>query len=124
MLIAVAVVGVIALTRGRPYGRTSFAAIAVALSLFAAPHVWSYDFLVLALPWGAALALADALPEPRRAAAVGLAVVTASIIPWSFYALAFARGQENLSAIVPVAAAFAVATVIGLRSRSDPSALR
>lgn len=53
-------------------------------------------------------------PDPLRGFAVALAVATASLVPWSFYALAFARGQENLSALVPVAAALAVALVVRL----------
>jgi glycosyl transferase family 87 len=120
LLIAIAVVAVAALVRGRVLERATFAAIALALALFAAPHVWSYDFLVLALPWGAALAIADRLPEPRRSVGVTLAVVAASLVPWSFYALALTRGQENLSAFVPVIAALAVALVVRLRSRSGP----
>jgi hypothetical protein len=115
LLIAASLAGVAALVRGRSLGSVPFAAMAVALALFAAPHVWSYDFLVLALPWGAALVIADSLPEPRRSVAVGLAVVAASLVPWSFYALALTRGQENLSALVPVLAALAVAMAIRLR---------
>ena len=115
LLVAAAVAAVVALVRGRSVDRVTFAAMAVALALFAAPHVWSYDFLVLALPWGAALALADRLPATRRAVGVALAVLAASLVPWTFYALALTRGQENLSAVVPVVAAFAVALGVRLR---------
>lgn len=115
LLIAASVAAAGVLVRGRSLDRVSFAAIALGLALFAAPHVWSYDFLVLALPWGVALAIADRLPEPRRSVAVLLAAATASIVPWSFYALGFARGQENLSAVVPVSASLLIALLIRLR---------
>lgn len=115
LLIAGAVAGVAALVRGRPLDRVSFAAVVLPLALFAAPHVWSYDFLVLALPWGAALAMADRLREPIRGAAVVMAVIAASLVPWAFYAFALTRGQENQSAFVPVVAALAVAIAIRLR---------
>lgn len=118
VLIAAATSLVTALVRGRSLGRVEFAATALPLALFAAPHVWSYDFLVLALPWGAALALADRLPDPRRGVAVILAVIVASMVPWTFYAVALTRGQENLSALVPLFAALAVASGVRLRSRA------
>lgn len=113
-LIAVAIGGAALLVRGRELDRPTFAALAIPLALFAAPHVWSYDFLVLALSWGAALALADRLAGGLRTAGVLIAVAAASLVPWVFYAFALTRGQENLSALVPVIAALAVAIVLRL----------
>lgn len=114
-LIGLAVAACAVMVRGRALGPVTFAAIALPLSLFAMPHVWSYDFLVLALSWGAALALADDLPGARRPLGIGMAVFGASAVPWSMYALAFARGQENLSALVPVSAALLVAGTVAMR---------
>lgn len=123
-LIGTAVLVVAAIVRHRPLGPITFAALALPLSLFAMPHIWSYDFLVLALPWGAALALADRLAGSRRTVMVATTVLVASLVPWSLFAVGIVRGQENWSALVPVAAALLVAVahrLSNVRIISEPS---
>lgn len=123
-LIGLAVLVVAAIVRHRPLGPITFAALALPLSLFAMPHIWSYDFLVLALPWGAALALADRLAGSRRTVMVAMTVLVASLIPWSLFAVGISRGQENWSALVPVAAALLVAVahrLSNVKIISEPS---
>lgn len=123
-LIGAAVLLVAAIVRHRPLTPTTFAALALPLSLFAMPHIWSYDFLVLALPWGVALALADRLRGARRTVMLAATVLVASLLPWSLFAVGITRGQENWSALVPVATALLVAAAHRLskvRIISDPS---
>lgn len=114
-VIGLATAAVWVLTRGHDLGPVAFSGLALSLSLFAMPHVWSYDMLVLALPWGTSLAIADRLSPLRRGVVMALTVAVASVLPWAMYAIGHARGQETLSAIVPVAAAFVLAAAVRLR---------
>lgn len=92
--------------------------ITLSLSLFAAPYVWSYDFLVLALPWSVTLARISRAEGARRVALLLGLVACASLLPWALYAIAFPRGKETLSALVPAATALLLAaTVAGTRQR-------
>lgn len=77
---------------------------AVPLSLFVAPHGWSYDQLQLLVTAAVILERLAALDEPRRL--VGLAALYAilGVVPWFLYALAFERGGEEWSALVPLLA--------------------
>lgn len=111
-LIAAAIGGCFALARGRstPVGVTS---IALALSLFATPHAWSYDHLVLVLPWALTLAIAMRSPRPRRIALLVGTMAVASLVPWTLYAIAFARGGEAPSALVPALTALLAAAAVG-----------
>jgi hypothetical protein len=102
--------------RATPVGVGS---IALAISLFGTPHAWSYDHLVLALPWAHALAIAARSTGATRVALfIGTAAV-ASFLPWTLYAVAFSRGTETLSAIVPAVTALLVAAAIHV----DPGGL-
>ena len=114
-LIAVVVAVALVIGRARKFGPVAFSAASLALALFAVPYAWSYDFLVLALPWGVAIALADRLPPARRASLLALTAFVAALLPWSLYAFAFTRGQETLSAVVPVAAAMCVALAVAVQ---------
>jgi hypothetical protein len=76
---------------------------ALALSLFGAPHVWSYDGLVLAVPATAALAGAARAGRRERLAliaALGAAIV---LVPWALYLRAWRTGDEPWSGVVPLA---------------------
>ncbi len=123
-LIAAAILAVAAVVWRRPLGRITFGALALPLSLFAMPHIWSYDFLVLALPWGVALALADRMAGARRPVMLVATVIVASAVPWSLFAVGISRGQETWSALVPVATALLVAAahrLSNVRIISEPS---
>lgn len=87
----------------------SLLALSTSLSLVVTPYAWSYDFLVLACPWAFVLARA-ARTRGAPAFALRAGVVTvASLMPWVLYAVAFGRGGETLSVLVPAATAFLVA---------------
>jgi hypothetical protein len=109
-LISAAVVGACALLAKR-VDALSLLAVSVALSLVVTLHAWSYDFLLLAAPWAFVLGrLAQARGAAAVAALVGL-VAVASLLPWLLYAVAFARGSETLSTVIPAATALLVAAV-------------
>ena len=112
VLIVLVVALSIALARGRttPVG---LAAIALAISVFAAPHAWSYDHLVLVLPWALTLAIAERSSGRRRIALLLATAGVASLLPWVLYAIAFARGGETLNAVVPALTALLVAAAVG-----------
>ena len=87
----------------------SLLALSTSLSLVVTPYAWSYDFLVLACPWAFVLARA-ARTRGAPAFALRAGVVTvASLMPWVLYAVAFGRGGETLSVLVPAATALLVA---------------
>jgi hypothetical protein len=101
----------------RAVSAPQLAGLAIAVSVFAAPYAWSYDYLVLAVPWAVTMANAD-----RAAASTQLRValvVIASLLPWTLYAAAFQRGDESLSAIVPAAAAILLAASIRAGARGQ-----
>lgn len=87
------------------------AVLSLPLSLFVSPYVWTYDYLVLAVPWAFLLARAPSGGVGRVAALLCIAAL-ATLLPWGLYAVAFTRGAETLSAVVPALTAVAVAVAI------------
>jgi hypothetical protein len=107
-LVAALVATCLLVARGVPRDRVAFLALAVPLSLFATPYAWSYDFVVLALPWAFVLSRCERLaPAPRRALRYVL-VAVASPLTWILYLIAFARETETLSALIPALTALLV----------------
>jgi len=96
--------------RATPVGVGS---IALAISLFGTPYAWSYDHLVLVLPWAQTIAIAARSSGSTRIALLLGAAAVASLLPWTLYAIAFTRGGETLNAIVPALTALLVAAAIG-----------
>lgn len=94
-------------------------AIALAISVFGTPHAWSYDHLVLVLPWSHTLAIAARCTGAVRLMLLLGTAAVASLLPWILYALAFSRGTETLNALVPALTALLVAAAI--RSASRPA---
>ncbi len=76
-------------------------AATIPISLFAAPHGWSYDQLQLLVPAAFALGRLAALDERARRAGVVALFALVGVLPWLLYALAFARGGEEWSALTP-----------------------
>ena len=80
-----------------------FIAAAVALSLFCTRYGWSYDHLLLVVTAAVTLGLvADASTRSRWIITLALAVVLVPMA-WGLYGLAFQRGEESLTALVPLA---------------------
>ena len=79
------------------------AAGSVAISLFVAPHGWSYDGTLLLITLAAILGRAGSAAGARRAALLVVIAAVATLLPWTLYVVAFARGGEEWSALTPVA---------------------
>ena len=93
-------------------------AVAVPVSLFVIPYGWSYDHLVLLVSVAVLLALvADVAPPRRTAMLVALAMVLVPLT-WTLFTIAFERGNEALTAIVPLAILGLIA--VALRMRETP----
>jgi len=84
----------------------------VALSVLAAPYAWSYDWLLLQVPFVLGV---SALWPDRPALASALTVtgtVLLTLVAAAFYAVAVETGSERLSSVVPIA--FALVLVIAM----------
>ncbi len=97
-------------------------ALAIPLSLFVSPHVWSYDFLVLALPWAMLLSLTSRLTGSPRFVALVVFIGLSSVLPWLLFVWGNARGQETTSALIPALTALALAVMLRT-ARSIPHAI-
>jgi hypothetical protein len=107
-LIVALVAAVALLARGRRIDRVTYAAIAIAVSLFAVPYAYTYDQLFLLLPWAVVAAgAARAAPFERRVLLVAL-VGAAVLLPWAIFAATFGTGSDTYNAIVPALAALLV----------------
>ena len=85
-------------------------ALSFPLSLVVTPHAWSYDFLLLAVPWAFVLGRLPFATVAMRRLLLGALVLIASPLPWMLYGVGFARGLETLSVVVPAATALLAAT--------------
>jgi len=85
-------------------------ALSFPLSLVVTPHAWSYDFLLLAVPWAFVLGRLPFATRVMRRALLGALLLVASPLPWVLYGVGFARGLETVSVLVPAATALLAAT--------------
>jgi hypothetical protein len=115
VLILAVVIGVALIVRRIP-GHLEFAAIVLPLSLFVAPYAWSYDQLVLVLPWAMCVAVAARTTGAPRVALLLMTALVGAILPWSLYAIAFVRGLETANALIPALTALLVAGAVRLDS--------
>lgn len=116
-ILAVAALAALAVWwRARPRPAPTLVAGAVAVSLFVAPHGWSYDQLLLLVTLAAVLAEGARLDDARRVAVAGTAAAVFALFPWALYALAFRRGSEEWSALTPL---LAFALLVGSASWAD-----
>jgi hypothetical protein len=114
------VLAMLALVRGRGVDDATFAGMTVALSLAATPYAWSYDYVLLALPWALTLGCVPTIVGHRGLLVLLLQVLVACPLTWGLYLLAFSRGGETLSPLVPTASAILLALAV----RWDTRALR
>jgi hypothetical protein len=117
MVIVALLIFLVALVRGRAVDDATFAGIAVALSLAATPYAWSYDYVLLALPWALTLGRVPTIVGLRGTLLLLLQVLVASPLAWGLYLLAFSRGGETLSPIIPALSALLLALAV----RWDPN---
>ena len=76
---------------------------AVPVSLFLAPHGWSYDHLLLLVPLAVIIGGLAPLDAGRRGAGLVAVAVLAGVLPWALYGIALGRGGEEWSALLPLA---------------------
>lgn len=76
-------------------------AVAVALSLLAAPYVWTHYFTMLGVPIAVVLAAAPRRGIGRAAVLAALALVTV-FVPWLLYVQTYRTGDEPYGGIVPL----------------------
>ena len=88
-------------SRSSPFLRV---AGAVPVSLFLAPHGWSYDHLFLFVAYAAILGRLALIAGPRRLTALLLTAAAAGPLPWLLYGAASVRGGEEWSAVSPLVA--------------------
>lgn len=92
---------------------------AVPISLFVAPHGWSYDHLLLLVPLAVVLGQTARLGAPRRVSFLMLTALIAGPLTWALYAVALARGGEEWSAVTPLAV-FALLVAAERRAGRSP----
>lgn len=99
---AIAAVAVLVLWwRLRRPGAALLVAAAIPVSIFVAPHGWTYDQLHLLVTAAVILeALALARPARRLLGVIALAAI-AGPIPWLLYLVAVGRNGEEWSAVIP-----------------------
>lgn len=76
----------------------------IPVSLYVAPHGWSYDQLHLLITYAVILELLSRLPERERVLGLLAVALAAVLLPWVLYARAFTTGGEELFALVPLLA--------------------
>jgi len=108
------------LCRGREVGANAFAAIAISLSLFTVPHIWTYDQLFLALPWAVVLAAAARADLWGRRLLLGALVAIAVVVPWAIFVATFESGSDTLNGVIPALAALLVAATCPRSATMDP----
>jgi glycosyl transferase family 87 len=121
IMLDVALVAAIAiLARGRRIDRVTYAALAVAVSLFAVPYAYTYDQLFLLLPWAVVAAAAARAPGRDQWLRLAALVSAAILLPWAIFAATFASGSDTANAVGPALAAI-LATVSAPRGETmDP----
>jgi hypothetical protein len=99
----VAAVGILGawMWRVRPAPDWAIAA-AIPVSVFAAPHGWTYDQLYLLISAAVVVAAIAAAPRLRRALVLGALATTFVAIPAALYAQHVVRNGEEASALVPL----------------------
>jgi glycosyl transferase family 87 len=106
--------------RTRPTVAVAIAA-AIPLSLVFAPYGWSYDETVLLVTAAVAIGLAaDAQAVPRFITLVALASILV-VASWGLYAIAFVRGNEALTALVPLGTLATLALAASYRAGRAPT---
>lgn len=111
LAITLAVIAFIAWWRSPRPGLVAVFAGAIAVSLFIAPYGWSYDHLHLLI---IAVVVVASLPGGGRLRIAGLVLlaIVAGLVPWVLYAVAFSRGGEELSAVIPLLFFMLLVTVV------------
>jgi len=90
-------------------------AAAAALSLLAAPYLWTHYFTLLGVPIAVVLAAAPRRGIGRTAVLVALALATV-LVPWLLYVQTYRTGEEPYGGIVPLALLLLIVTLTRTRA--------
>jgi hypothetical protein len=93
-------------------------AAAIPLSLFCARYGWSYDQLLLLVTAAVVVGLVAESRETVRAGVLFALALVLVPLPWLLFVLAFRRGDESLTAVVPLAVLGVLALALRVRSTS------
>lgn len=100
---------------------------AIPISLYVAPHGWSYDQLHLLITYAVVLERLARLADTERVLGLVTLALVAVVLPWALYTRAFSTGGEELFAVVPLVA-FALLVAADARAearvRTLPSLVR
>ena len=116
LLVAAVAIGCWLMVRRSRVDDIGLFALTLPLSLFATPYAWSYDFLVLFVSYAFVLGRAGGASPRARMWLTVATVALAGPVQWLLYTVAFARGNETLSAVVTAASALLVAAALRVRS--------
>jgi len=118
VMIALLLGSVAALVRSRHLEHADVVGLGASISLVVAPHAWTHDFMVLAIPWSITLAHANELGPTRRRLLTFAALIVAAPLLWAFEVLiALGRADESLAALTPMLTALLLA--LGIRWATD-----
>ena len=101
--VALALASLVAWILARRPAASTLIAGAVPVSIFAAPHAWSYDAVPLLISVAVLVAIFARGGGTARALGLTSVGVLAIVVPWAAYALAFRRGGEEWTALVILA---------------------
>ena len=116
-IVAASLIAVVAWARWKKPPTAFVIAAAIPLSLFGTRYGWSYDHLLLLVTVAVTLAILSPAPERTRAVMLFALAIAVVVVPWSTYVIAFQRGDESWSAIVPLT----VLLVMAVAMRVAPS---
>jgi hypothetical protein len=122
-IIALLMLAVVVLVRGRRLEQTDLIGLGTAVSLVVAPYAWVHDFMVLALPWSLTLARASELRPARRRVLTFATLFVAGGLFWTFEVfIQVAQVDKSVLAIIPILTTLLLA--IGIRWATGSATIR
>ncbi len=112
-IIALLLVVVVLLVRGRRTQWTDLVGLGTAFSVVVAPYAWVHDFMILAIPWSLTLARATELRPARRRMLAFATLFVAGLLFWILEVLiVVARVDKSVLALMPMITTLLLALAI------------
>jgi hypothetical protein len=122
-IIALLLLAVVLLVRGRQIEQTDLIGLGTAFSLVVAPYAWVHDFMILAIPWSLTLARASGLRPARRRVLTSATLFVAGLLFWTFEVfIQVAQVDKSVLAIIPMLTMLLLA--IGIRWATGSATIR
>ncbi len=122
-IIALLLLAVVVLLRGRRIGQTDLIGLGIAVSLVVAPYAWVHDFMILAIPWSLTLAHAAELRPTRRRILVYATLFLAGLLFWTFEVfIVVAPMDKSVLALIPMLTTLLLA--LGIRWATESATIR